>query len=135
MLLNYSKSNYSNVTEKGIYISFTSNSTIQIKKTINKNPQHRSRRRHCSLVSRNHFCHQTKVSLKERLLINSLEKIQKNLSSFSNERRVNFIDFLKEVSRSRDLCCWSNSLFQSLGPRDEILFDCILIDFPQNCSY
>ena len=38
MLLNYSKSNYSNVTEKGIYIPFTSNSTIQIKKTINKNP-------------------------------------------------------------------------------------------------
>ena len=45
--------------------------------------------------------------------------ILKNLSSFSNEGRVSFIDFLKELSRSRDFCCWSNSLFQSLGPRDE----------------
>ena len=94
-----------------IYISFTSNSTIPIKKTINKNPQSAGR-----LISRNHLCHQTKISLKERLLINSLEKTLKNLSSFSNERRVSFIDFLKEVSRSRDFCC---CLLQSLGPRDE----------------
>ena len=25
--------------------------------------------------------------------------------------------FLKEVSWSRDFCCWPNSLFQGLGPR------------------
>ena len=40
---------------------------------------------------------------------------------FSNERRDNFIDFLKQISLSRDFCCWSNSLFQSLGPRDLLL--------------
>ena len=63
-------------------------------------------------------------------MINSLEKIQENLSSFSHERRVCFIDFLKEVSRSRDFYCWSNSLFQSLGPRDEtfgIIYNVTLI--------
>ena len=75
--------------------------------------------RHCSLVSRNNFCQQTKDSFEERSLIDSLEKTWKNVSSFSNERRVSFIDFLKNVLRSRDFCCWSNSFFQSLGPRDE----------------
>ena len=128
---------YIYICKKNIYISFTSNSTTRLKKIKTHSIDEKAHMRHCSLVIRNHFCHQTKDRFKERSLINSLEKIQENLSLFSSERRVSFIDFLKDVLLSRDFCCWSNSLFQSLGCRDETenLFDCILIDFQQNCSY
>ena len=72
-----------------------------------------------------------------RLLIYSLEKTLKNLSLFSNERRVSFIYFLKEISQSIEFCYWSNSSFQSLGPRDEtehfVWFT--VIDFRQTFLY
>ena len=43
----------------------------------------------------------------------------RNFFSFSNERINNFIAFLKQASRFRYLCCWSNSLLKSIGSRDK----------------
>ena len=76
------------------HINITSNSTIQLKKT-NKNSLQGSRRRHCSLVRRNHFCHQTKVSFKERSLIH-LRKFRKILVCFLMKEELVLLIFKRK---------------------------------------
>ena len=94
-----------------IYIKLI-NSTIQLEK-INKNSYQGSCRRHCSLVSRNHFVIRQRLALKINYWLTYLRKFRKILVRFLIKKELVLL-ILMEVSRSRDFCCWYKSLFQSL---------------------